>query len=136
VTSDSESHSRHCRPLYSEILFPDLSSYRFPPSLNLHSGIINKELNVLRHQRPGAFLRLYVLGVRRYPGLLRRPVPTPAGPRRWLDKYIMQLSVGRPARHTRPSARGLEVPHTLAAKTRQPQCQPEDDDGQNASHRR
>jgi len=88
MAPNSKSYDRHCRPPYPEILLPDLPSYRFPLSLDLHSGIIDNELNLLSHEPPGAFARRYLPGFRRYPGLVRKPVPALLRPCSSLDSYI------------------------------------------------
>jgi hypothetical protein len=88
VPSNSKSYGRHRGPLYPEILFPDRPSYHYPLSPDLHSGIIDNELKLPSHERPGPFACRYLPGLRRYPGILRKPVPTLAGLCSWIGKYI------------------------------------------------
>jgi hypothetical protein len=65
MPAGSESYGRHRRPLHPEIFLPDFPSYCLPLSPDLHTRIINNELDMLTRERPGTFPWRYVPGVPR-----------------------------------------------------------------------
>jgi hypothetical protein len=106
----------------------------------LHSGIINGQLDALRRERSGTFPCRYVPGARRRPsryhGLLGQLTVTLFGSSGLINKYVVLLRNGAPAKLIWPGVRGLKVPHTLEPRARDPQGHPESRNGEDTSHRR
>ncbi|HZD14171.1 MAG TPA: hypothetical protein VE196_03385, partial [Pseudonocardiaceae bacterium] len=91
MPASSKSNALYRRPLYPKMLFPDLTSYSFPLSPDLHSGVINNKLIVPSYKR----LRPGIVRVRsgraamifRYPRFLRQLALRLVGPRGRLSSY-------------------------------------------------